>query len=360
MFVGGRRRARRAVRRGRLCAAEREDALAFEEEVPLLRVEQVEARQVHLQVVVFDLREVGPVGEVGGHPLRDPVLDVEARVRLDLVLERRIDRPVGDDAADRVRLDVEVERGGRRLESHERGGLREPQDSARPVLARHRAQIRQLVLPPDVPPDVDAPGLRAAAAIPQRSEGDGHLDRPALGVPAASRHPGGVPVAVRVPLVRDLRVPRPADRVHQELIAVAAIVKRVQDHADVVVLADVPAVAAHVVGDDPGRLAVAAPGGNIDVARVEEDPDERRLGGELSLVRILLDEIGDRRERPVEVLVKNRVDPGRLVHTDRAHGDAPCAVARHDGRWGEGRKSVRRILRGGDRRHREYQRQTHL
>ena len=47
-------------------AAEREDALPFEEEVALLREEQAEARQVDLLLVLFDLREVGVVGDVGG------------------------------------------------------------------------------------------------------------------------------------------------------------------------------------------------------------------------------------------------------------------------------------------------------
>ena len=46
-------------------SAERENALSFEEELPLLGKEQAEARQVHLLLVVFDLREVGVVGEIG-------------------------------------------------------------------------------------------------------------------------------------------------------------------------------------------------------------------------------------------------------------------------------------------------------
>ena len=55
-----RRRARGgpAGRGSRLRAAEREDALTFEEEVALFGIE-VEARQVHLQIVIFDLREIG-------------------------------------------------------------------------------------------------------------------------------------------------------------------------------------------------------------------------------------------------------------------------------------------------------------
>ena len=44
--------------------AEREVAGVLEEEVALLGKEQVEARQVHLLLIDFDLREIGPVGRV--------------------------------------------------------------------------------------------------------------------------------------------------------------------------------------------------------------------------------------------------------------------------------------------------------
>ena len=51
-------------------AGEREDAEALEKEVALLGEEQVEARQVDLLLVDFDLREVGVDGQVRGQVLR--------------------------------------------------------------------------------------------------------------------------------------------------------------------------------------------------------------------------------------------------------------------------------------------------
>ncbi len=57
--------------------AEVEDAGVLEEEVPLLREEEREAREVHLLLVDLDLGEVGVVGEVGGERLRDTHLGVE-------------------------------------------------------------------------------------------------------------------------------------------------------------------------------------------------------------------------------------------------------------------------------------------
>ena len=61
-------------------AREGEDALALEKEVALLGKEQVEPRQVDLLLVLFDLREIGVVREVGGQALGDAVLHVDADV----------------------------------------------------------------------------------------------------------------------------------------------------------------------------------------------------------------------------------------------------------------------------------------
>ena len=50
----------------------------LEEELALLRKEQAEARQVHLLLVGFDLREVGVVGEVRRSVLGDGIPRVDA------------------------------------------------------------------------------------------------------------------------------------------------------------------------------------------------------------------------------------------------------------------------------------------
>ena len=70
-----------SLRAGRAAAREVEDAAPFEEEIALLREEQAEARQVHLLLVDFDLREVGVDREVGGEVRGDAVLRVDRRRR---------------------------------------------------------------------------------------------------------------------------------------------------------------------------------------------------------------------------------------------------------------------------------------
>ena len=87
--------------------AEREGAGVLEEEVALLREEQVEARQVHLLLIDFDLGEVGAVGGVERHRRRQAVLGVEPAVEVHC----RAQRPGGARlraAADHERLDLQV------------------------------------------------------------------------------------------------------------------------------------------------------------------------------------------------------------------------------------------------------------
>ena len=63
-----------------------------------------------------------------------------------------------------------------------------------------------------------------------------------------------------------------ADRRDVEQEPVAPVVERVEQDAEVVVLPQVRAVAAHVVGDDALRMRVPAPARDVDVLVVEEDP----------------------------------------------------------------------------------------
>ncbi len=70
-----------------LHAAEVEDALALDEEVALLGEEQAEAGQVDLLQVLFHLGEVGPHGGVEDQAAGQPVLEVEAGVGVEIVVE---------------------------------------------------------------------------------------------------------------------------------------------------------------------------------------------------------------------------------------------------------------------------------
>src|SRR6185503_12644927 len=84
-LTGGRRR-RLAERAGDAAAArEVEQAAPLEEELALLREEQVEAGEVHLLLVDLHLREVGVVGEVGGEVGGQSVFDVAADIAGEIV-----------------------------------------------------------------------------------------------------------------------------------------------------------------------------------------------------------------------------------------------------------------------------------
>ena len=142
-----------------------------------------------------------------------------------------------------------------------------------------------------------------------------------------------VPVAVDVALVGNLAVADAADGIHQELVTVPAVVERVDDDAQVVVLPDVAAIPPHVVGDDAVRLTVVAAGGDIEVVAVGEEPDLRPLGRRFTLARLLLDEGVDRGRGLVDRVVERTVDAQRHGDGCRADRDAAVGVAHvHGGR----------------------------
>ena len=58
--------------------SEAEDVGPFQEELPLLGIEQAEAGQVELLLVGFDLGEIGVDGQVGGDVRSQAGLDVQA------------------------------------------------------------------------------------------------------------------------------------------------------------------------------------------------------------------------------------------------------------------------------------------
>ena len=146
-------------------AGKRERAEAFEEEVALLREEQVEARQVDLLLVDFDLREVGVDRQVGGDVLRDAVLHVAADAAVAIVVDARRHRVIGRDAGERVRLQLEVAAARRHLQSVERARRRHLEEAAEGrQRARHLREVRPLVLPAHDAAQVDAPRLIACPA----------------------------------------------------------------------------------------------------------------------------------------------------------------------------------------------------
>src|SRR5204863_10084666 len=81
-----------------------EDARVLQEQLALLREEQIEAREVDLLLIGLDLREVRPVAEVERHRLGLPVLAVEPAI--DVFSARRQSRV--DRLRDRKGVDLEV------------------------------------------------------------------------------------------------------------------------------------------------------------------------------------------------------------------------------------------------------------
>ena len=141
-------------------APDREQPAVLEEERPLLREQQVEAGQVDLLFVDFDLREVGVVGEV------------ESRARRDADSWRRCpSRRSG-----RIRFRVELRklrfaepltygislksRGRRHVQPGEFARRRQPRQR---VDARDRRPVDRFALALDGAREVDAPRLRRRA-----------------------------------------------------------------------------------------------------------------------------------------------------------------------------------------------------
>ena len=331
-----------------------EVAPTLQEELALLREEQAEPRQVDLLLVHLDLGEVGVEGEVCRQVARHAVLDVEPGLAVRGVAHRRRGREVRGDAADGVRLDLEVHTLGRRLEPHERTGLRhapEPRDDA--VSARRRdrqrRQIRGLGAAPDDAAELQSPDLDGPRTIAQRLEGDADLDRPAAVEPSGPRVPDRVPVAVdAASLVRHLEVGETANRVDQECDAVAPVVEGVQQHRERIVLPQLNHVAAHLVRHPfIRRRGVVAACRDIDVLVVEQHPGFRPLAARLTFIRQLLDEVGDEPDVLEHRLVKLPVKADRLVHAGGPHRRAAVRVARHHRRGDRLRRPLQHRRRAG-------------
>ena len=178
--------------------------------------------------------------------------------------------------------------------------------------------------------NVEAPGLRAARSVAERLQRDDELGAPAVLGPRGLDVPHGIPVPVEVALVRHFLIADGAKRIGLKEHAAAAVIERIDDELDVVVLKDVVAVPAHFVGDDALRLVVETVHREVDVGGVEEDPELGGFGRRLPLVRLLLHEIADRGHLAVNRILQKTVDDEWLGETDRSYGDAPRGVARHD------------------------------
>ena len=168
--------------------------------------------------------------------------------------------------------------------------------------------------------------------VADRLERNRHLGGPAAFEAAGAHLPHRVPVDVRVALVGDDLIGEPAERVRVEVVAVAAIVKRVEQHAEHVVLAQLIRVAPQFVGRPllrRHRRRSILPR-HVDVVVVEHHPGfgplggrARRSAGTVWMKPLIGGTVA------VDRLVEPAVDAQRLVQVNRAHDDASVLAARN-------------------------------
>ena len=195
----------------------------------------------------------------------------------------------------------------------------------------HRREVGPLVLVPHGASDLDAPHLVRPGAIPKRLERDRHLHRVAALEPSGLRRPHGIPVRVGPALIDDRVVSPSSQWIRIEGEPAAAVVERVEQHADVLVVAQAAGVAPQLV-DDPlcGRGRIKALAREIHVLVVVRDPDVAALRGWLAVVGRHLDQSAERRLARVHVLVQHAVERERLRELDRTHRGLASRVARND------------------------------
>ena len=264
------------------------------------------------------------------------------------MITTRIAHCVPGDAADRVRFDLDVPACRRRLNPHQCPGRRDHEDAGRTASAagrdRQASQIDPLVLAADRPPQLHTPHLRRPGAVSQGLERNLHFNGPAAVEPSGPHIPDRVPVAVGIAFVGELLVGARPERVGVEVEPVAAVVERVEEGGERVVLAQLARVAPHLVGD-PFALGrrIPHPGRDIYVRVVEHDPGLGLLGRSRPFHRHLLNEVADRGHLLIDRFVERAVDPNPRRQLDSPDRRAPRRVPVHD----RGRDRRRRTVDEG-------------
>ena len=288
-----------------------EAARVLQEELPRLRKEQVEARQVDAAIVDRGLGEVGVGGERRRHRRPRLVEDVAAGVHLRVapvgrVVPARSQRQAGPDVDTQPLIDV--------LDSVQVSDLGDVDEVD--VLIR-RGPTRGLVAAADAAQDVEAPGGRVRREV-QALERDRQLHRPALRVDRAARPPDAVPLDAQRAVVLHQAVAPPPGRADLEEERIPVVVEGIDHDGDAVVVGD-PGVARHLGRDDLVGLGVPAARGDVERVGVVGEVDVGALARLGALDGLDLDEPLDARRLAPSVVVQRPVDRGGRVVAEHAH-----------------------------------------
>ena len=164
---------------------------------------------------------------------------------------------------------------------------------------QHRIPEGGLAPAPELPAEVDVPGLLLRLGKPQHRVGDAQLHGPPRTVHARARGPHRVPAPVAaledlppaaVARARELRVVLHARRRHHEVAGVDAVLVGVDGHAEVVGVAE--AVPLGELPQDGVRVRVVEPGRHVDGLVVVGEVDLGALAGRLAGIGAVLREVG--------------------------------------------------------------------
>jgi hypothetical protein len=129
-----------------------------------------------------------------------------------------------------------------------------------------------------------------------------------LGESASLYFPNGVPIAIGVTLIGNLRIVEPANGIGIEKESVPTVIKSIENDGEVVVIEDIAVVPPHLIRHDPLGVAVPTASSDVDIVFVEEYPDLGPLGCRLSFSGLLLDKSVDRRDSTIGALFELAVD----------------------------------------------------
>ena len=165
--------------------------------------------------------------------------------------------------------------------------------------------------------EIDSPAV-AVRVEGQGLERYGHLRGPPFLVNPGLCAPDAHPVEICLGGISVDRLGTHAVGIQLKQVAVAPVEKRVEDHAEVIVIVDTGTLAKNLGGDFPGR-AVQETRPDVKVGIVVEHEYEHRLGGFFVFVRVDLVKVVNRHGSTPDLFIQDTVDDGRRVRANDPH-----------------------------------------